>query len=543
MSTRRIHPQFSILWRSPALLALAALLLCVQSGFAQPGLGQQGIGIGQQNPIGQPGNQLGQGNQGNVFGGIGGNGFGSGFGGGSANADFDSLIDLITATVENDSWMENGTGDGEIQPFPTGVYVSAAGALSFQKLSAENIPLARAEKPSLQQRTSPAQDSPMRFVSLPRLEAAIWRRQLAHQPLSLEMLTLAGLQRVEFLLVDPNSGDLILAGPAGDWQVQADGRIVSTATGHPVVRLDNLLTLWRRRQTQKAESFGCSIIPRQQALAATQGYIQRTGQQPLEPGGRGKWLAGLRDTLGKQDVEFFGITADNHVARVLLLADYHMKLIGMGIAEGVPGVRSYLSTVKLLPDGTAPPMAVLRWWFAMNYEAVQVSADRSTYRLVGPGVKVLSENELLAAQGRRVHTGQSDELNLRFANSFTKHFDDLSDQYPIYGELRNIFDLELALSIVQREGIRDRIGWEAALFSAHDSLKLPNLAVPAEVETVINHRVINRKHIIAGISGGVWLDAAKAAPLVTAAEDELARPNLPRAPQQMADQEIVWWWD
>lgn len=39
--------------------------------------------------------------------------------GGAASADFDSLIDLITSTIEHDSWMENGTGEGEIMPFPT----------------------------------------------------------------------------------------------------------------------------------------------------------------------------------------------------------------------------------------------------------------------------------------------------------------------------------------------------------------------------------------------------------------------------------------
>ena len=51
----------------------------------------------------------------------GGNAMSSGPGGlgGAASADFDSLIDLIVSTVENDSWMENGTGEGEIQPFPT----------------------------------------------------------------------------------------------------------------------------------------------------------------------------------------------------------------------------------------------------------------------------------------------------------------------------------------------------------------------------------------------------------------------------------------
>lgn len=35
------------------------------------------------------------------------------------NTDFDNLIDLIVATVSPNDWMETGTGEGEIQPFPT----------------------------------------------------------------------------------------------------------------------------------------------------------------------------------------------------------------------------------------------------------------------------------------------------------------------------------------------------------------------------------------------------------------------------------------
>jgi hypothetical protein len=30
----------------------------------------------------------------------------------------DEFVDLVTSTVEHDSWMQNGTGRGEIQPFP-----------------------------------------------------------------------------------------------------------------------------------------------------------------------------------------------------------------------------------------------------------------------------------------------------------------------------------------------------------------------------------------------------------------------------------------
>ena len=38
---------------------------------------------------------------------------------GAASADFDPLVELIVSTIEHDSWMENGTGNGQIQPFPS----------------------------------------------------------------------------------------------------------------------------------------------------------------------------------------------------------------------------------------------------------------------------------------------------------------------------------------------------------------------------------------------------------------------------------------
>lgn len=46
-------------------------------------------------------------------------GAGPGGMGGGANADFDSLIDLIVSTVHTETWAENGGGDAEIRPFPT----------------------------------------------------------------------------------------------------------------------------------------------------------------------------------------------------------------------------------------------------------------------------------------------------------------------------------------------------------------------------------------------------------------------------------------
>jgi general secretion pathway protein D len=46
-------------------------------------------------------------------------GSGPGGMGAGANADFDSLIDLIVSTVASETWAENGGGEAEIRPFPT----------------------------------------------------------------------------------------------------------------------------------------------------------------------------------------------------------------------------------------------------------------------------------------------------------------------------------------------------------------------------------------------------------------------------------------
>jgi hypothetical protein len=458
----------------------------------------------------------------------------SGGQGGAAQADFDSLIDLIQSTVAYDSWQENGTGSGEITPFPTGVYADARGTLRF---TADTTPRADLRRQPDNSRSAvagdPRRSSPLRYVSLARLERTIGKLQKQHAPLPPEMLTLAGLQRIEYVIANPGSHDLILAGPAGDWRPQAPGMLVSTATGQPVQRLDDLLTLWRL-QSQGTKPFGCSIVPRQAALAQTQEFLQASAATPLEPGQRKVWLAELRNTLGVQDVEFTGLPPDSHLALVLLVADYHMKLIGMGLAESVPGVVGYLDTVKLLPDGSAPPMSVLRWWFAMDYSPVQADASREVFQLPNGGVRVLSENELLAARGQRVHTNQSDELNSRFAIAFTEHYAVLREKYPLYGELQNVFDLALVLAIIEQEKLLERVGWQPSLLLDSETLRLPRLQVPRKVQTVVNHRVLQRSHIIAGISGGVWVDAKRSLKTTSAQSTQAIRTTPTTA---------CWWWD
>jgi hypothetical protein len=534
-----------------ALAALAFSLFFLASATAQQNNRPAG---NQQGPLGA------------VFdpGGIpaGGPGDNPGAPGGSSQADFDALIDLITSTVEKDTWAENGTGEGDIMPFAiNGVYADADRALAVAKGQRKSLasirdrgaPIAAAATADSDPKSArnAKVDSPLRYVSLPKLEAAIAARQRAHKPLDRDMLALAGLERIQYVLVYPESGDLVLAGPAGDWREGPGGALISAATGRPVVRLDDLLALWRRARDERSAPFGCSIVPRQEALARTQDFLAASAADPIEPSERREWLQALRDTLGLQDVEYYNVAKESRLARILLAADYHMKLVGMGLAEGVPGVKSYLATVRVPPGGSPPPMTVLRWWFAMPEFAVATTDEHDAFALPDRCVEVLSENEMLAARGERVHTGQSDELNSRFAESFTANYGALVDKYPIYGELERVFELALAIALVEREGLTKRVDWAPTLLLDDQRLRLPKAAPLEAVETVINHRVIGGRHIIAGVSGGVWLDGGKR--LAVSAADQGAANRLaqvkkpaqeqPAPPADGAAGEIVWWWD
>ncbi len=463
--------------------------------------------------------------------------------GGGAQADFESLIELITTTIAPTTWDEVG-GPGSIAPFPTGVYVDAEGLLQplIRPDSAGELAVLRAAGANARRTGSARRPSPLRKVSLPRLEKWIQLRAAAGRPPSEEMLVLAGLERIQYVLVYPESGDLVLAGPAGDWRVDEEDRVVAHETGRPVLRLDDLVVVLRHMMSAPDARFGCAITPTQAGLARVQDFVRKSQKTALKPGQRAAWLAQLRTSLGKQKIDVYGLDPQTRAARILVEADYRMKRIGMGLEAGVPGVKSYLASLTVPAGGSPPAMDVLRWWFTLNYDAVLASEDRNAFALRGQGVKVLSENELLTQEGKRVHTGKSDQLNREFAASFTQHFEALCEKYPIYAELRNLFDLALVGALVREEDLAAKVGWHRAWFGEPRGYQVELGPAPQWVDTVVNHRLIDRVHVVAGVSGGVRVDPS---PLLETIEvDRDGSLNSQRSGAAASDLGLrAWWWD
>jgi hypothetical protein len=485
-------------------------------------------------------------------------------GGGASEADFDKLIELITTTVAPPGWEQAG-GPGTVKGFPNGVYVDAEGVLRKTAPCADESELAalrRAVAKSLETPPDGQSASALRKVSLRRLEKQLQRRLALGEPPTEAMQALAGLERVEYVFVYPESeypdaGDVVLAGPAADWKADADGRLVRVDNGRPVLRLDDLVVLARHFQLgqhadgQKSDDpnrrrdtvFGCSITPTEKGLAEVRQYAAETAKRPINPRQRSAWLENLRQRLGRQDIDVFGIDPRTRVAQVLVEADYRMKLVGLGLEEGAVGVPSYLNLIQAA-HGKAPPLDVLRWWFTLDEQAVSTTQARDAFQFRGQIVKVQSENQFLSATGQRQLTGRPDPVNQDFAERFTEHLDALARKYPVYAELQNVCSLALACAVIHAEDLPGKAGWQPSDLVDPKRYAPPLGDAPKAVESVVAHRVVGGGHVLAAVSGGVRIDASKYAARAAIKTDGYGRldaAHATSAPPKLSRD--AWWWD
>lgn len=471
--------------------------------------------------------------------------------GGVTEADFQPLIDLIQSTIAPDEWSETGQGDGTIQAWPAGVYVDPTGTLkrigNDRSGELAGVRAVLEARPVTGLESTVAAD--LRAISLRQLERAAELAAARGEPLSPWVRNLGGLVSIKYVVAQPERRDILLVGSAGPWKLDSEGRAIGVESGLPVLQLDDLVTCIRNARDWNGV-FGCSITPRQENLAAAKEFLattQLTGSAFRER---------LREVLGEQDIEVFGIAPNSHLASVLVEADYRMKLIGMGIEPSIPEVPSYLDRVQLLPDGTAPPLDVARWWFTLDYDQLQTDDQRLAFAFTGTGVKVLAETELVNERGERIHTGKAVGPTREFAADFTRHFDKLARKYPIYHQLRGAFDLAMVAAILEREQLRQRSGWEPQFFApANNPGELryisPAALVAKQVDSVMNHRVLRVRtgnktsvHTLIGVSGGVhcdfgeWLNEA-AGKRARSADIPAEVKSLTTSPSPAER----WWWD
>ena len=467
--------------------------------------------------------------------------------GGGTIADFTQLIELIQDNTSGEWEDIDGVG-GTMSPYNTGVRVDPNGVLARATREEQQ---GRLQSLGLQARVADlnedmAQPSQLRLVSLTRLEQEVARRVANGEPALETMRHLAGLTQVRYVFVYPEDGEIVLGGPAEGWRYNEQGIPVGVGSGKPTLQLDDLVTVIRTFSPEGLNYFGCLIVPRQEGLKEVKDFVEASNARgPLHPGaGVRNWVKLLQEKLGLHDAVFDGVPADSRVARVILEADYRMKLIGIGELEGGPGIPSYFDLLTPTAIKQNPPqLDAMRWWMTMKYDSVLHSPDRSVFQIQGSSVRCLSENELIDDQGRRIHTGSADPTNQLFAQNFTNHFAELAERDLVFADMQNIFDLALVAALLRHENLPQRAEWNYGTFGPRGDYQPARYEVPKTVMTVANHRVYNGKDVIVQVAGGVRGDLAsvlqdgnvyRQADRLANMADQGEVPNLP---------EGRWWWD
>ena len=93
--------------------------------------------------------------------------------------------------------------------------------------------------------------------------------------------------------------------------------------------------------------FNCLIVPRKDGLKAAKAVSEASQKGgALTAAGRRSFVKRLTNALGKQDVKVNGIPADSRVARVIVEADYRMKLIGINLEPAPVKMMTFLGMLK-----------------------------------------------------------------------------------------------------------------------------------------------------------------------------------------------------
>lgn len=386
--------------------------------------------------------------------------------------------------------------------------------------------------------------SELRKVSLHRLETALKACLDRGEKPSEELLYLAGLTRVKYVFFYPETGDIVLAGPAQGWLVDPVGRVRGIETGVPIVELQDLIVALRAfpPDNQDTSVISCSIDPTREGLANMQAFLGNIGPR-LAAGGnlsrQAQFIAqGLRQSLGLQNITIKGVPANTNFAKILVEADYRMKLIGIGLERPRIKLASY---VELASSSSANQMQ--RWFFIPEYACVRVSEDKLGMELVGDGVKLVGEDEMVTADGMRVKSDRTDMAGKRFVQGFTAKYPELATKEPVYAQLRNIIDLSVAAAFIQQQDYYGQSGWTLGVFQDEAAFPVETLNVPRQVESAVN-AVMKGNTLKTPIGGGVNIQPRQALAdenLLTDEQEAVKNQREKLTLDHLADGQ--WWWD
>jgi hypothetical protein len=375
---------------------------------------------------------------------------------------------------------------------PQGVHVDAKGVLRSRSVDPDPR-LAELWKNA----TSLQKDAKVVYVSLPRLFAEARRTLEAGKPLPIELRTLGGLTRLQYVFVYPDSKDLVIAGSTEPVDARESFRPLGKISGRPLLQLDDLVTALRAfGPGRNPDRLGCDIEITAEIRERVNAKIQALGPAAKISGFR-KTCDQIAEAGGPQPVKYFGLDPTTRFAFVCVEADYRLKQLGLGLLPSpVAKVESYRSLIDR-------PEKEFRFSLESNYDALAASPDGKAFELRGPSLKV--NGGLL---GHPESTVQDlSPAGRRFVASCNENFDALIRHLVSWADLCNLGDLSVLAALVAGEDLAGKAGFDLSWVLDPKGYPVVEMAAPASAATLCNFVTSGNSAIF--LAGGVWIKPAE----------------------------------
>ncbi|MFN9721222.1 MAG: DUF1598 domain-containing protein [Planctomycetota bacterium] len=409
-------------------------------------------------------------------------------------------VALIVVTFTSSASGQNGGGGGGNGNggFPGGILISPNGLVNRVNSVAVNAAALRQLRNHALKALNEDlnQPSDRRFVSLAGLDEAIARQLAANESLSADMKFLAGLSRIDFVIVEEH--DVILAGPASGFASSPDGRIISVESGRPVLNLDDLLVALRGASEEN--HVGCSMDPDIQRLQQAMDWL-KANSAPATPADARARMQRSVELQGEWTVSTFGVPETSRMCLAMVEADYLMKRIAIGSENpGVRGLRSSLALAR--PNDNM----MRRWWFTPCY-TLDRTEDARVFAFSGPRLQLHGREELINDAGQVIEANLIQPSSEKFARLFSDRIDQLAEKVPAFADLQNIFDLLTAGAILNEAESSGRLNWTLRTLRDQQSLSIASYSVPRTTLPEVNTKDAGSL-IIGAFSGGVTIRPA-----------------------------------
>lgn len=413
-----------------------------------------------------------------------------------------------------------------------GVFIDADGVLRFVQADELHELAGLRQRALVQVPADLNRPSEFRKVSLKGLNDVLAEAKRTGAKLPDEVVCLAGLQRIRYVFVYPEQKDIVLVGYGEGWKVDELGNVVGVNTGRPVLMLEDLMVSLRSATQAANGGIWCSIDPTSEGLRRLQELNARG--LPQEPSA--DLIQSMEQAMGPQTVSVGGVPATSHFAHILIAADYRMKRLAMNFdASPVKGLPSYLAMAPASGRGVQNTMP--RWWLAASYDPLLTDVDGLAWELRGQGVKTMTEDDVLAADGSKKHTGKASAPAQKWADAMTAKYEELSVKQPIFGELRNMMDLAVVSALIVKENLAAKSGLEMPMLAEANDYPAAIFETPKQTDSKVSF-IQKRGRYVLFTSGGVKIDS-----WFIVDSKEVSAEIAPIRAEANVARGAEWWWN